>query len=101
MHHLVASLSEVPKLSEFWQPLQFQLCASKISEIFVRFGMGVKISEAAMNDHEHRMHKLNSFHLHNTEYTKYMTYELRNIRYKLDNVIIISDSSMNFRKMYG
>ena len=60
--------------------------------------MGVKKSEAAMNDHEHRMHKLNSFHLHNT---KYMTYEMRNTRHKLDNVIIISDSSMNFRKMYG
>ena len=57
--------------------------------------MGVKISEAAMNDHEHRMHKLNSFHLHNT---KNMTYEMRNIRHKLDNVIIISDSSMTSEK---
>ena len=63
--------------------------------------MGVKKSMAAMNDHEHRMHKLNSFHLHNTEYTKYMTYELRNIRHKLDNVIITVDPSIKFKKMYG
>ena len=74
----MASFSEVPKLSEVWQPLHFQLGASEISETFVGFGMGIKKSKAAMNDHEHRMHKLNSFHLHNTEYTKYMTYELRN-----------------------
>ena len=79
-------------MSEVWQPLYFQLCASKISEIFVRFGMGVKISEAAMNDHEHRMHKLNSFHLHNT---KNMTYEMRNIRHKLDNVIITSEKCID------
>ena len=57
--------------------------------------MGVKKSEAALNDHEHRMHKLNSFHLHNTEYTKYMTCHLRNIRHKLDNVIITSEKCMD------
>ena len=28
VHHFVTRLSEVPRLSEFWQPLHFQLCAS-------------------------------------------------------------------------
>ena len=35
VHHSVASLSEVPRLPEFWQPLHFQLCAS-FSGKFVR-----------------------------------------------------------------
>ena len=39
VHHFMASLSELPKLPEVWQPLHFLLCASEISEIFVRYGM--------------------------------------------------------------
>ena len=84
MHHFVTRLSEVPRLSEFWQPLHFQLCASfhgkfvRVAKVarglttfyyvhlkFLRslsdMGWRVKKSKAAMNDHEYRMHKLNSF----------------------------------------
>ena len=47
-----------------------------------------------MNDHEYKMQKLNSFD-HNTDYTKYMTCQFRNIRHKLDNVIITSEKCMD------
>ena len=86
MHHFVTRLSE-----------DHLIFLRSLSDM----GWWVKKSGAAMNDHEHRMHKLNSFYKHNTEYTKYMTYELRNIRHKLDNVIITADPSIKFRKMYG
>ena len=54
-------------------------------------GWRVKKSEAAMNGHEYRMHKLNLFDKH----TKCMTCHLRNIRHKLDNVIITSEKCMD------